>query len=76
MAINPPNDTDLLQRAIIAAVKRDTEVAFDQFRKELTEKLDRERDNIVAGVALNVMKHVQFETMNQNLVITVRKEIP
>ena len=73
MVTNKANDTDLIGNAIKQAVQRDTEQAYDDMKKKLIEDLDREKDTIVAGVVLNVMKLVNYETVGQNLVITVKK---
>lgn len=75
MAISTkPNDTYILNRAIEDAVRKETEAEFHALKQQLIEKLDRERDTIIAGVTLNVMKLVSFETMKDNLIITVRKQ--
>lgn len=73
MATSTGNDQNLLNQAILDAVKKRTEEHYETLKKELIERLDRERNNIIAGVSLEVMKLVQYQTIQDNLVITVRK---
>ncbi len=74
MTLTTGNDQNLIEKAILDAVRKDTEYAFEYLKKELLERLDRERDTIIAGVVLNVSKLVNYQTIGENLVITVRKE--
>lgn len=56
-------DTFLIEQAILDAVKKDTEYAFEDLKKQLIERLDRERDTIIASTALNVMKLVNVRIL-------------
>lgn len=67
------NDQTLIHDAISKAIKKDTETAFEDLKKELIERLDREKDNIISGVVLNVMEYVNYKTIDRNLTITVLK---
>lgn len=74
MAINTPiTDTFLITDAVKKAVKYEIEQEYDRNVKELTERLEKQKDIIVSGVLLNLMKHVKMETMGQELVVTIRK---
>lgn len=73
MASTTVNDTSLIDKAIRTEVQRATGIAFDNLKKELIERLDREKDMIVGGVVLGVMKLVDYQTINDRLQITVRK---
>lgn len=74
MATLKTTDTHILQRAILDAIEKDTAAVFDELKKELVEKLDWERNTIIAGVVLEVTRLVSYQTMGDNLVITVHKK--
>lgn len=73
MATTAPNDTTILFDAIRRGVQQETERRWEEYKKEFLEKLERDKDMIVAGIVLDVMQHVKMETMGREMVVTVRK---
>lgn len=59
----------LLEQAIAAGLQKEAEALMEkkvaEFRTELSQK--------IAGLVLDVQKHVSYQTMGQDIVITVRK---
>lgn len=73
MAIAPPNDTTILADAIRKGVQKQVEDRWEDYKKDFLEKLERDKNQIVAGIVLDVMAHVRYETRGTELLITVRK---
>lgn len=72
MAIDTSSD-HIIVDGIKNGVQREVERAFDEHMKQLIKELERDKDTICAGIVLNIMKYVQMQTMQENVVITIRK---
>lgn len=73
MATAPANDERLLLDAIRKALHSEMEASWDSIKQGFIERLDRDKDRIIGGIAIDLMKLVNFETIKENIVITVRK---
>ena len=73
MAQNQGDDTFLLRDAVRDAMDREVKSRYETLKNEFIEQLDRDKDQICAGILLTLEKHVTFKTMGQELVITIRK---
>ena len=73
MAINPPDSEDFLRRAIEKGIADEVSDAYDKLKTELVEKLDRQKDQIVSGICLGIMKHVSMERMGPDLHVVIKK---
>lgn len=73
--MNSTNNSDVsfIRENVESGVKTLVSQAFDRKKKELVDELDKEKDILVAGILLNVMKHVQIETLRENIVVTIKK---
>lgn len=71
--ITPNTDTLFITNAIRDQVAREVAADFEALKNKMIEDLDRRKDEICSGVVLNVMKYVQMQTINENLVITIKK---
>jgi hypothetical protein len=63
------NLIDLLKDAISKSIQQSVEEEFDKKIKEL----QIEKNRIVAGTLLNVMKMVDFQQMGERIIFTVRE---
>jgi hypothetical protein len=68
-------DQSFLLDAIKQTVKKEAERLYEEQKQVLIKEFDRRKDEIVAGIVLHVQKYVQMERMQENLVITIRKDI-
>lgn len=59
-----------LKKAIDGEITRATEQEFEEAKN----RLEKRKSEIIAGVVLYVTKMVQFETMSDKVIITVREE--
>jgi len=72
MALNDNKNIEkLMFDAIETHLKKFVEDRYESMKKELMERLDREKAQEVAAVSLSFMKMVQFETMGNKVVLTV-----
>ena len=60
---------DLLSKAISDNIQKDVEKEFDNKIKEL----EKTKNEIVAGVLLNVMKMVDIEQFGEKIIFTIRE---
>lgn len=58
---------DYIQRAI----QEEAELEFEHAKEEMIKRLDAKKDEVIAGITLNIMKRIRMETMTNELVITV-----
>jgi hypothetical protein len=68
----------LMQSALMQSIKRavqeEIELEYERLKKEVVERLDRRKDEVVAGVLISVMKTVQVNTMDDKIVFTIHKQ--
>lgn len=48
------------------------ETSYEVLKKEMVERLDRDKDTIVAGLVLHLQKMMRIETSGEKLVIELR----
>lgn len=78
MAIANNNEgmRELLVRAITEEIKKQAGELYEQKKKQLLEEFDREKERIIAGIVLNVVQMVEYESFANKIVMTIRKETP
>lgn len=64
-----------IEKAIGESLKNLISDRFESVRKDFNDKLEREKDQVIAGIAINVMKYLQVETMNDHIIIKVNKSL-
>lgn len=75
MAVTKDNKMgELLLKAMHTELKSELGQRYEVMKKELIAKLDRDKDNIIAGLTLHVMQMVEFKEMQDRIVITLRTE--
>lgn len=76
MAITTNSDdmVVVLRDAMERSLKENLDAKFEELKKGWIEKIDKEKDQILAGIALNVMRMVKFDTFQDNIVLTVKTE--
>lgn len=62
---------EAIRKAIEEALKQRIQERYEEKKKELIEDLDREKDQMLAGIVLHLMKQVSFERMGDILRIEV-----
>lgn len=67
-------DTRFIQEAMHREIVREVGLRFEDLKKKAIEQLDRDKDQIIAGIALYVEKQVSYERMGETLVIRVKTE--
>lgn len=53
--------------AVKDAITRRAEEIYETKKQEMVEQLDREKDELLAGITLKLMQHVSMETLGQTL---------
>ena len=75
MSISTTIKYDSLPEFIKASVSKEVRVfaekEFEVAKKEVLEKIDKYKDEVVAGVVLHIQRQMTMETMGQELRITI-----
>jgi hypothetical protein len=66
--------TDAISKALLVALKEHLNGQFEVLKKKLVEDLDKEKDIIISGLALNLMKQVRYDMRQNELVITINTQ--
>lgn len=66
--------TDLVVEALRRGVREEAKRFFELEKKAMLERFDKEKDMIVSGLTLHIMKMVDFQRLQDRIVITVRNE--
>lgn len=64
-----PDVPEFMREALRHAMMKE----FDRLKKEMVDELERNRDQIVAGLMIHVMKRVSMHDMVTHLQITIDK---
>lgn len=64
---------NFILEAIKDGVQQKVEIAFEESKNRLIERLEKEKDIIVSGVVLNVMRKVDMADYRDNIIITINK---
>lgn len=67
------NDKDYLVQFIQNGIEYEVKEKFEEIKKAFIEKLDKDKDQVCAGIALNVMGMVDISRSGQNVMITIKK---
>lgn len=59
--------------AIKSAIKRNVEAEFEEKKKQLIRDLDLRKDEICAGILIDVMRTVDIQSFNDRVIVTIRK---
>ncbi len=66
---------DDIQAAIIKYIDEKVAAEFEEVKQKMIEdfasKIENKRAEIVSGVALRMMNHIQFETHRDQIIITI-----
>ena len=69
MAQDLTNIEETIKRAIKERIQSEVEEAFDLKMEELNKR----KNEIVAGVVLNIMSYVQFEIMGKRMIVEIKE---
>lgn len=64
----------LIKTAMDKALYSRLEDLFEDHKKQLIARLDRDKNEILSGITLSLMRQVQFSTMSDHIIITLRTE--
>lgn len=64
---------EFMQKAIENAIKDMVEDEFKAGLERVIQSIERKKGEIVAGVLVDIMKQVDFESHTDRIVITIRK---
>ena len=67
------NNIQLIEQVVQNGIKVEVGKAFEEHKKQMLEKLDKDKDAIIAGILIDVMKLVEIESMGNKIVFTIRK---
>lgn len=71
---NEPTTQYLLFEAIRRQIELEGKKLMEKAIKEVREEMVRRTPEIVAGVTVHVMKMVDFQSMSDRIVFTIRKQ--
>ncbi len=66
--------TEALKTAIEGAITRLAEEEFEKAKKEMVERLDKHKDELVAGIVLRFSSAMSLYDYGQSLRITIEKK--
>lgn len=55
-----------------AGIKKALELEYEAFKKQMIERLDREKDLMISSIALHLMKEMSITTLNEHITITIK----
>lgn len=64
---------DWLLKAIKEKVQNEVETVYDEKMKELIKQLNSEKNQIVSGILLDVMKTIKFEQRSEDIVFIIKE---
>lgn len=67
----PKNFIEYLRPQVERELKRVIEDRYNQMKKDFDEKIEREKDQAIAGIAITLMSQVEFKEMGNILTIRV-----
>lgn len=65
---------DKIIEAIENSIKQEATVEFERAKKEMIERLDKRKDEIIAGISISIMEYVMIERMGNQLVIRIETQ--
>lgn len=73
MSLTPPqiDFNKIIVDAVGKAVKEKAEEIYEEKKKELVERLDKEKADTIAGICLRLMRYVEMQTEGQKIVLTI-----
>lgn len=71
MANIPTPTIGLIEDGIRKELYRKVEETFEQIKKDFMEKLDKDKAQIISGIALHVNKMLEFQTSSDRIIITL-----
>jgi hypothetical protein len=63
--------SEIFQEAIENALKEEFDLIFEEKKKELVDRLDSRKDEILASLTLKLMKHIDMQSLHDKLIITL-----
>jgi len=66
------NEKTLLE-SIKAAIEKELDAEYDNIRKEFLEKLEKRKNEIIAGMLVNLTKNINVQSINENLIVTIKE---
>lgn len=64
--------TDFFLEALHKGIEMVAEEEFERAKEDMVKRLEARKDEVVAGITINLMETVDINTMKDRLVITVR----
>lgn len=72
--VNTVNFGNQVLAYIKKGLEETIEAEYEKAKKELVERLEREKAVAIAGLTLNIMKMVDMQNLGERLVLTIRQE--
>jgi hypothetical protein len=66
--------TSLLPEFLKSAMNKHIELAIEEEIEEAKKRIDKRKSEIIAGVILHVQRQVEYETLGDRLIITVKDD--
>jgi hypothetical protein len=73
MIENKQNDGTLLLEYVKRGLQTEVEKEFNRLKENLIKELDSRKNQICAGILLDVMKNVEMNRMGENVTFTIRE---
>ena len=73
-AINTANTNDLILKAIESEVKRVVALKYDEMKDNFLKQIEKDKASALCGISLWMMKQINIRDLNQEVIITLRKE--
>ena len=74
MALPETPKGDVIRTAIEHGLKVELEAEYEILKKQLIEKLDRQKDVIISGILLHLMKKTSLQTFEEKVVVTIQTD--
>lgn len=73
MSVNIPKFNEEIGKAISNALQKNVEAEFDKKKEEMIKALDLRKDEICAGIMIDLMKTVDIGVFGDHVTITIKK---
>lgn len=65
----------ILLKSMQQSIEQEVGYLWERKKKEIVEEIDRKKSEAIAGIALHIMNQIDMRTLEDRLVITLKKDI-
>ena len=67
------NDTYILEGIIEKGLKSHADERYEEYKKELLERIEREKPAVIASILVDVMRTTDFQVLQDRILFTIKR---